>query len=87
MTAGDEDGDDTAGSDSEPSEDNLSEDEMAKIIPIKKKNDSSKVKDKNSLARKASAKRLEDKTPSARAKQPPILPKANLNRSPVKRIL
>lgn len=37
MTKGDEDGDDTAGSDSEPSEDNLEEEEMAKIIPIKPK--------------------------------------------------
>jgi hypothetical protein len=36
MTAGDEDGDGDEGSDSEPSEDNLSEDEMAKIIPIEK---------------------------------------------------
>ena len=37
MTKGDEDGEDSACSDSEPSEDNLSEDEMAKIIPIKPK--------------------------------------------------
>lgn len=37
MTKGDEDGDDTAGSDSEPSEDNLEEEEMAKIIPMKSK--------------------------------------------------
>jgi hypothetical protein len=36
MTAGDEDGDGDEGSDSEPSEDNLSEDEMAKLIPIEK---------------------------------------------------
>jgi len=32
LTKGDEDGDDTAGSDSEPSEDNLEEEEMAKDI-------------------------------------------------------
>jgi len=37
MTKGDEDGEDSACSDSEPSEDNLSEEEMAKIIPIKRK--------------------------------------------------
>ena len=37
MTKGDEDGEDSAGSDSEPSEDNLEEEEMAKIIPIKPK--------------------------------------------------
>jgi len=37
MTKGDEDGDESAGSDSEPSEDNLSEEEMAKIIPVKRK--------------------------------------------------
>jgi hypothetical protein len=35
MTTGDEDGDGDDASDSQPSEDNLSEDEMAKIIPIK----------------------------------------------------
>ena len=35
MTSGDEDGDDDeGGSDSEPSEDNLEEEELAKIIPI-----------------------------------------------------
>ena len=37
MTKGDENADGDSGSDSEPSEDNLSEDEMAKIIPLKKK--------------------------------------------------
>jgi hypothetical protein len=35
MTMGDEAG--SSGSDSEPSADNLEEDEMAKIVPIKKK--------------------------------------------------
>ena len=49
MTTGDEDGDDTAGSDSEPSEDNLTEDEMAKVVPIKKKNEGAKGKDKNAM--------------------------------------
>lgn len=48
MTKGDEDGDDTAGSDSEPSEDNLSDEEMAKIIPVKAKKEPIKTaKDKN----------------------------------------
>ena len=49
MTKGDEDGDGESGSDSEPSEDNLSEDEMAKIIPTKRnKNESpNKARDKN----------------------------------------
>lgn len=48
MTKGDEDGDDTAGSDSEPSEDNLSDEEMAKIIPVKPKKEPVKPgKDKN----------------------------------------
>ena len=38
MTEGKEDGDgDTSGSDSDPSEDNLEEEEMAKIVPIKLK--------------------------------------------------
>jgi hypothetical protein len=34
MTTGDEDGDEDEGSDSEPSEDNFDEEEMAKIIPL-----------------------------------------------------
>ena len=48
MTKGDEDGDEASGSDSEPSEDNLSEEEMAKIIPVKRKETASpnKVKEK-----------------------------------------
>ncbi len=39
MTEGKEDGDEggSSGSDSDPSEDNLEEDEMAKIVPIKVK--------------------------------------------------
>lgn len=38
MTAGNEDGDADEGSDSEPSEDNLDEDELAQIVPLPKKN-------------------------------------------------
>ena len=95
MTKGDEDGEDTAGSDSEPSEDNLSEEEMAKIIPIKRKENASptKLKDKNKkveLMRKKSGKKLpEDISPTARGKQgaPTVVPRANLTRSPIKRIL
>lgn len=80
MTKGDEDGDDISGSDSEPSEDNLSEEEMAKIIPIKRKADfTAKIEDKNKkleLGRKNSAKKLqEEKSPSARGKQPPQIPR------------
>jgi hypothetical protein len=37
MTEGKEDGGESSGSDSDPSEDNLEEDEIAKIIPIKPK--------------------------------------------------
>ncbi len=37
MTAGDEDGDGEAGSDSEPSEDNMDEAELAEIVPLPKK--------------------------------------------------
>ena len=91
MTKGDEDGEDTAGSDSEPSEDNLSEEEMAKIIPVKRKESKSKITDKNKkpvLERKNSGKRLDDKSPSARGKQPPQLqPRSFPARSPIKRIL
>ena len=71
MTKGDEDGDGESGSDSEPSEDNLSEEEMAKVVPIKRKVESPLKKDKNKkpeLQRKPSAKRLDDKSPSARGK-------------------
>ena len=73
MTKGDEDGEDTAGTDSEPSEDNLSEEEMAKIIPVKRKESLQKIKEKKKpeLVRKNSGKRLDDKSPSARGKQPP----------------
>ena len=63
MTKGDEDGEDSPGSDSEPSEDNLEEDEMAKIIPIKpqpkKKPEPPKipiVKKKTELVKKPSVK-------------------------------
>ena len=77
MTKGDEDGEDTAGSDSEPSEDNLSEEEMAKIIPVKRKESPNKIKDKNKkneLNHKNSGKRLKgDESPSACGKQPPQL--------------
>lgn len=62
MTKGDEDGDGMSGSDSEPSEDNLSEEEMAKIIPVKRKTESpTKLRDKNKkpeIVRKTSAKKL-----------------------------
>lgn len=37
MTAGDEEGDGDAGSDSEPSEDNMDEIELAEIVPLPKK--------------------------------------------------
>ena len=60
MTKGDEDGDGESGSDSEPSEDNLSEDEMAKIIPVKRKESPTKLRDKKKpeIVRKPSAKKL-----------------------------
>jgi len=95
MTKGDEDGEDTGASDSEPSEDNLSEEEMAKILPIKRKESVSptKLKDKNKkveLVRKQSAKKLPDeKSPTARGKQMPAsVPKpSTLTRSPMKRIM
>lgn len=38
MTAGNEDGDADEGSDSEPSEDNLDEEDLAQIVPLPKKN-------------------------------------------------
>jgi len=37
LTESKEDGADSAGSDSDPSEDNLEEEEMAQLVPIKKK--------------------------------------------------
>ena len=73
MTKGDEDGDGESGSDSEPSEDNLSEEEMSKVVPIKQRKDSSptKNKDKNkkpeALMRKNSGrKNIGEASPSAR---------------------
>ena len=63
MTTGDEDGEDSACSDSEPSADNLSDDEMAKLIPTKPSPNRPKEKNKkpDSLARKNSAnKRLNE---------------------------
>ena len=78
MTKGDEDGDDSPGSDSEPSEDNLEEDEMAKIIPIKPKKKPDPpppkvpiVKKKpEPLVKKPSAKQLTgEKSPTAGAKR------------------
>lgn len=47
MTKGDEDGEDSACSDSEPSEDNLSDDEMAKLISIKASPNRAKEKNSN----------------------------------------
>jgi len=75
MTKGDEDGEDSACSDSEPSEDNLSEEEMAKIIPIKRKEVVAKPKEEAKTKKlpgyKQSDKKLigEEKSPSARGKQ------------------
>lgn len=87
MTKGDEDGDESAGSDSEPSEDNLSEEEMAKIIPVKRKESPNKQKKKPELNRKSSATKLKDeKSPSARGNKPPAVARSNLTRSPIKRI-
>lgn len=37
MTSGDEDGDGDVGSDSEPSEDNMDENELSEIVPLPKK--------------------------------------------------
>jgi len=74
MTKGDDDGEDSACSDSEPSEDNLSEEEMAKIIPIKRKEVALKpkeeAKNKKLVGRRLSDKKVtgEDKSPSARGK-------------------
>ena len=44
MTSGNEDGDGDEGSDSQPSEDNLDEDELALIVPIQKKKEEEVVK-------------------------------------------
>jgi len=44
MTAGDEDDDGEEGSDSEPSEDNISEDDLAAIVPLRKEPEPAPVK-------------------------------------------
>ena len=60
MTMGDE-GENSSGSDSEPSADNLDEEEMAKIVPAKliKKNSEVKKKDKDEKKPPISQKRPE----------------------------
>ena len=77
MTKGDEDGDEESGSDSEPSEDNLSDEEIAKLVPVKRKPNESpnklnkeKTKKPAELVRKPSGKKIpaEEKSPSARNK-------------------
>ncbi len=98
MTAGDEDADGDEGSDSEPSEDNLSEDEMAKIIPIAPKPEPEKPKVGSGKSKKEPAKRRNSKTNldatpnggSSQQKQRPVpAPKvaSQSSRSPMKRIM
>jgi hypothetical protein len=67
MTTGAEDGEDSAASDSEPSEDNLEEAEMAKIIPTKAKPVVEKKKPVKAPAIKPTipVKRYEEKSPTA----------------------
>jgi len=87
MTTGDEDGEDSAASDSEPSEDNLEEAEMAKIIPIK----AAKVPEKDKKLKKPTikptvpVKKYEEKSPTAGQKRLNL--PARPARSPMKRIL
>ena len=66
MTKGDEDGEDSACSDSEPSEDNLSDDEMAKLIPVKPSPNKLKEKNKKpdaSSRRNSAYRKLNDSSP------------------------
>ena len=95
MTKGDEDGEDSAGSDSEPSEDNLEEEEMAKIIPIKPKKKLTEpplpkvpqIKKKPDLVKRPSKSQLgQEKSPTAGAKRQPTFPRPTPSRSPMKRI-
>lgn len=94
MTKGDEDGDDTAGSDSEPSEDNLEEEEMAKIIPIKpkpkkdiKKSEQKKKPEPPPIKKLSTRIIKEEKSPTNKSAQKPQLFKPPPSRSPIKRIL
>ena len=89
MTNGGEDGEDSAASDSEPSEDNLEEAEMAKIIPVKaKEKDKTKIRKTPIIKPTVMAKRFDEKSPTAGHKQRGPLPaKPGPVRSPMKRIL
>jgi hypothetical protein len=98
MTAGNEDEEEDEGSDSEPSGDNLDEDELAEIVPIVKEkvepqpppkdNKNAKVKKPEPLRRKPSAVNEETKLNSAQQKQRQAPPKilVNPSRSPMKRL-
>jgi len=98
ITKGDEDGDDSAASDSEPSEDNLEEEEMAKIIPIKQKPKPVQVKkpEPKKKPEPPSIKKLsttnrnikgESSPTNKSAQKQPVPPRAPPSRSPMKRIM
>ena len=98
MTKGDEDGDDDEASDSEPSEDNLEEEEMAKIIPIKQKPKPNPVKKPEpkkkpeplSLKKQSNTNRNikgETSPTNKSAQKQPVQARPPPSRSPMKRIM
>jgi hypothetical protein len=95
MTKGDEDGDDSAASDDEPSEDNLEEEEMAMIIPMKPKPKEKIVSKKPEPKKKIepiAVKKLtkrnikDEKSPTSKSAQKPLL-RPPSSKSPMKRIM
>jgi hypothetical protein len=97
MTRGDESGEDSAASDSEPSEDNLSEEELAKIIPMKPKDKKPtpvakkpepKKKPEPIQIKKQSTRNIGNVSPTSKSIQKPAQPqKQQPSRSPIKRIM
>mmetsp|Transcript_4820 Transcript_4820/g.7260 ORF Transcript_4820/g.7260 Transcript_4820/m.7260 type:complete len:114 (-) Transcript_4820:1769-2110(-) len=81
MTMGDEGG--SSGSDSEPSADNLEEEEMAKIVPIKPKPRLLKNDKKLAPPKKQVSLLKKPQSPPANKRQPPVV--KDISRSPMKR--
>ena len=83
MTMGEEGN--SSGSDSEPSADNLEEDEMAKLIPLKKKAPPPKIEKKPVLPPKKIVAPIKKPTTSPPAQKRPAPVVKEISRSPTKR--
>lgn len=91
MTSGGEDGEGESGSDSEPSEDNLEEEELAQIVPLPKKKEEPEPPKQATKKKVAEPIKVdkEEKAASAQNKARPVI-KQQLpvqSKSPMKRIM